>query len=77
MENKRIVKLARNLLNHSIKLNKGENILVEIVGNGTDLTFSIDDIPAEKYMGTFNIPDGEIATAPVKNSVNGYYSMKK
>ena len=45
---------------------------VHIKGEGTDLTFSIDGIPAEKYMGTFNIPDGEIATAPVKNSVNGY-----
>ena len=46
--------------------------IVHIVGEGTDLTFSIDGIPAEKYMGTFNIPDGEVATAPVKNSVNGY-----
>ena len=45
---------------------------VHIVGNGTDLTFSIKGIPAEKYMGTFNIPDGEVASAPVKTSVNGY-----
>lgn len=45
---------------------------VHIIGPGTDLTFSIKGIPAEKYMGTFNIPDGEVATAPVKNSVNGY-----
>ena len=45
---------------------------VHIVGEGTDLTFSIEGIPAEKYMGTFNIPDGEVATAPVKTSVNGY-----
>lgn len=45
---------------------------VEIKGPGTDLTFSIKDIKAEKYMGTFNIPDGEVASAPVKNSVNGY-----
>ena len=45
---------------------------VHIVGEGTDLTFSIEGIPAEKYMGTFNIPDGEVATAPVKNSINGY-----
>lgn len=45
---------------------------VHIIGEGTDLTFSIEGIPAEKYMGTFNIPDGEVATAPVKNSVNGY-----
>lgn len=45
---------------------------VHILGNGTDLTFSIKGIPAEKYMGTFNIPDGEVASAPVKTSVNGY-----
>ena len=45
---------------------------VHIIGEGTDLTFSIKDIKAEKYHGTFNIPDGEVATAPVKTSVNGY-----
>lgn len=44
---------------------------VHILGNGTDLTFSIKGIPAEKYMGTFNIPDGEVASAPIKTSVNG------
>ena len=51
-------------------MNKTKN--VHIKGDGTDLRFSIEGIPAEKYMGTFNIPDGEVATAPVKNSVNGY-----
>ena len=51
-------------------MNKTKN--VHIIGQGTDLRFSIEGIPAEKYMGTFNIPDGEVATAPVKNSVNGY-----
>ncbi len=45
---------------------------VHIIGNGTDLTFSLKGIPAEKYYGTFNIPDGEVASCPVKNSVNGY-----
>ena len=45
---------------------------VHIVAPETDLTFSIKGIPAEKYYGTFNIPDGEVATCPVKNSVNGY-----
>ena len=51
-------------------INKTKN--VHITGPGTDLTFSIQGIKAEKYMGTFNIPDGEVATAPVKTSVNGY-----
>ncbi len=45
---------------------------MHIVAPETDLTFSIKGIPAKKYYGTFNIPDGEVATCPVKNSVNGY-----
>ncbi len=44
---------------------------VKIVGNGTDLSFSIKDIPAVKCAGDCNIPDGEIYTAPVKDSING------
>jgi len=44
---------------------------VHIKGPGTDLTFSIQGIPAEKYTGQFNIPDGEVATAPIRDSVNG------
>jgi len=44
---------------------------VHIVGNGTDVTFSIKDIPAIKCAGEMNIPDGEVYTAPVKDSVNG------
>ena len=45
---------------------------VHIVAPETDIVFSIKGIPSEKYYGTFNIPDGEVATCPVKNSVNGY-----
>lgn len=44
---------------------------VRITGPGTDLTFSIKGIPAIPCYGTNNIPDGEIFTAPVKESVNG------
>ena len=44
---------------------------VQIKGPGTDLSFSIQDLPAIKCSGTCNIPDGEVYTAPVKNSVNG------
>ena len=44
---------------------------VRITGQGTDLTFSIKDIPAIKCDGKCNIPDGEVYTAPVRNSVNG------
>ncbi|WLR50251.1 aminopeptidase [Bacillus tianshenii] len=45
--------------------------VVRITGPGTDLTFSIKDIPAIKCAGECNIPDGEVFTAPVKDSVNG------
>ncbi|MBB6478604.1 aminopeptidase [Spirochaeta isovalerica] len=44
---------------------------VRITGVGTDLTFSIKDIPSVKCDGDRNIPDGEVYTAPVRNSVNG------
>ena len=44
---------------------------VRIVGPGTDLEFSIKDIPAVKCDGERNIPDGEVYTAPVKDSMNG------
>ena len=47
---------------------------VRITGPGTDLTFSIKDIPAIKCAGEMNIPDGEVYTAPVKDSVNGVIS---
>lgn len=44
---------------------------VRIVAKGTDLSFSIKGIPAVPCAGNYNIPDGEIFTAPVRNSVNG------
>lgn len=47
---------------------------VHIKGPGTDLHFSIKGIPAVKCAGNMNIPDGEVYTAPVKDSVNGYIS---
>ncbi|WP_102345251.1 aminopeptidase [Bacillus sp. Marseille-P3661] len=47
---------------------------VQIKGNGTDLTFSIKNIPAIKCAGELNIPDGEVFTAPVRESVNGTLS---
>jgi aminopeptidase len=45
--------------------------MVRITGPGTDLSFSIKGLPAIKCDGKMNIPDGELFTAPVKNSVNG------
>lgn len=47
---------------------------VNIKGPGTDLTFSIKGIPAHLCAGEMNIPDGEVFTAPVRDSVNGTVS---
>ena len=47
---------------------------VKILGPGTELEFSIKDIPAIKCAGEMNIPDGEVYTAPVKDSMNGRIS---
>lgn len=44
---------------------------VRLLTPETDLTFSIKGIPAIKCAGNMNIPDGEVYTAPVKDSVNG------
>lgn len=44
---------------------------VRITGPGTDLTFSIKGLQAVPCAGDCNIPDGEVFTAPVRESVNG------
>ena len=44
---------------------------VRLVAPGTDLQFSIKGINCVKCDGQRNIPDGEVYTAPVRNSVNG------
>lgn len=48
---------------------------VRIKGEDTDISFSIKGIPAIKCAGEFNIPDGEVFTAPVKESVNGFITF--
>lgn len=44
---------------------------VRLKGPGTDLRFSIKDIPSVKCEGRRNLPDGECFTAPVRASVEG------
>lgn len=44
---------------------------VRITGKETDLSFSIKGLSAIPCAGKMNIPDGEIFTAPVIDSVNG------
>lgn len=55
-----------NLMNNTDK--------VRITAPNTDLSFSIKDIPAIKCAGEMNIPDGEVYSAPVRDSINGYIS---
>lgn len=57
------VKPLINLLNKTDK--------VHILSPGTDLSFSIKDIPSFICDGKYNLPDGEVFTAPVKDSING------
>lgn len=45
---------------------------VKLTGPGTDLTFSIKGMPVMKDAGLMNLPDGEVYTMPVKESVHGY-----
>lgn len=45
--------------------------LIEIKGPNVDLSFSVDNIGVIKGDGTDNLPDGELYTAPIKDSVNG------
>lgn len=45
---------------------------VHITGPETDLRFSIDGIPVVPCSGEMNIPDGEVFTSPVKDSVEGF-----
>jgi aminopeptidase len=44
---------------------------VHITGPGTDLTFSKKGIATVPCSGERNIPDGEIFTCPIRDSVNG------
>ena len=59
-----------NAMNPLVKLMEKTD-KVRIVAKDTDLSFSIKGIPAVKCSGYRNIPDGEVYTAPVRDSVNG------
>lgn len=45
---------------------------VRIVAPDTDLRFSIEGLPGIKCDGRLNMPDGEVFSAPVRNSVQGH-----
>src|SRR5438477_1135453 len=48
---------------------------VQIKAPGTDLNFSIKGIPAVICGGDRNIPDGEVFSCPVKDSVEGHVTF--
>lgn len=62
-------KMAKAMIPLERRMRKADR--VHIKGPGTDLTFSIKNIGAKPCNGKMNIPDGEVFSCPVKDSVNG------
>ena len=62
-------KMARAMVPLAKRMKKADR--VHLKSPGTDLTFSIKGIGAQACVGLRNIPDGEVFSCPVKNSVNG------
>ncbi|MCR4436875.1 MAG: aminopeptidase [Clostridiales bacterium] len=62
-------KMSRAMDSLAKWMEKAERI--KITGKDTDLAFSKKGLPAIKCEGKRNIPDGEVYTAPVRDSVNG------
>lgn len=60
---RKIIKPLKDLMDKTDK--------VRIISPGTDLTFSIKGMGSIPCVGEMNIPDGELYSAPVRNSVNG------
>ena len=69
MDYKKLYESMKPLVDLMLRTDK-----VHIVGPGTDLRFSIKDINVIPCYGKRNIPDGEVFTAPVKDSIEGYLS---
>jgi aminopeptidase len=62
-------KMARAMEPLARRMKKADR--VHIKGPGTDLTFSIKGLGAQTCNGLRNLPDGEVFSCPVKQSVNG------
>lgn len=62
-------KMARAMVPLQKRLLRADK--VKILSPGTDLRFSIKGMPALRADGKSNIPDGEVFTCPVKESVEG------
>lgn len=75
-------KMKKKMVNLKNKLDKTDKI--RIIGKQTDLSFIVKDRISTICWGKYNMPDGEVFTAPVKESANGtlfvpiaYYHSKK
>jgi aminopeptidase len=62
-------KMARAMVPLERRMKRADR--VHFKSPGTDLTFSIKGIGAKMCKGDRNIPDGEVFSCPVKNTVNG------
>src|SRR6266704_1868660 len=63
-------RMARAMVPLEKRMRKADR--VHLKAPGTDLTFSIKGIGARMCKGDRNIPDGEVFSCPVKQSVNGH-----
>jgi aminopeptidase len=66
-------KMAKAMVPLERRMKKANH--VHITGPGTDLRFSIKGIGAVMCEGLRNIPDGEVFSCPVKDSVQGYITF--
>jgi aminopeptidase len=62
-------KMARAMAPLQRRMSRADQ--VQLKGPGTDLNFSIKGIGAVPCVGLRNIPDGEVFSCPVKDSING------
>ena len=67
----RIGKASKRKQQSAVDFMQGKS-QVTLHGPNVDLTLSIKGRRFDNSFGTFNMPDGEIFTGPVENSVNGW-----
>ncbi len=65
--------MAKAMLPLERRMKKADK--VHITSPGTDLRFSIKGIGAVRCEGVRNIPDGEVFSCPIKNSVQGHITF--
>lgn len=62
-------KMARAMVPLEQRMRRTDRVVIK--GPGTDLAFSIKGIGAKMCKGDRNIPDGEVFSCPVRDSING------